>query len=394
MSEYGFFVTAGDIHRWLTEGPGADSLDLAQDATRHEMERENQRADQIVSLSNSIQAGWQGEAGGRAYSAASPLAEHALKGADQLRMSQDLLSRQSGSFTDAANRVEPVPENPPENPLDDAFPFDNDIDKETRDYQSAAQNNFAVFREYDGASSYNETNMPSEYGTTNRPTGTVTVTPPADTIEVGDASGPRNGGGPDDATGPRDHGDPGGHGAGPGGFPGTGAPGTGHPGTVPAGGGQTTPNDHRPTPQPPYSYPPSYPPVNRPSPVPADPGGYAGGVPYGGHQGGTGLRGGGGPGGGAGGGARGFGPAPAPGPGAAAGAPAAEEAAARRAAQAAGARPGAAGPLGAPMGAGRTKDDEDTEHERKILIETDAEATFGSDELTAPQVIGDDEYED
>jgi hypothetical protein len=53
-----------------------------------------------------------------------------------------------------------------------------------------------------------------------------------------------------------------------------------------------------------------------------------------------------------------------------------------------------AGPVGAPVGAGRGKDDEDTEHQRKVLIETDAEATFGSDELTAPQVIGDDEYEE
>lgn len=50
--------------------------------------------------------------------------------------------------------------------------------------------------------------------------------------------------------------------------------------------------------------------------------------------------------------------------------------------------------MGAPMGGGRGKDDEDTEHQRKVLIEADAEAVFGSDVLTAPQVIGDDEYED
>jgi hypothetical protein len=50
--------------------------------------------------------------------------------------------------------------------------------------------------------------------------------------------------------------------------------------------------------------------------------------------------------------------------------------------------------VGAPVGPGRGKGDEDTEHERKVLIEADAEDTFGSDVLTAPQVIGDDEYED
>lgn len=46
------------------------------------------------------------------------------------------------------------------------------------------------------------------------------------------------------------------------------------------------------------------------------------------------------------------------------------------------------------MSVGRGKDDQDAEHQRKVLIETDAEDVFGSDVLTAPQVIGDDEYED
>jgi hypothetical protein len=50
--------------------------------------------------------------------------------------------------------------------------------------------------------------------------------------------------------------------------------------------------------------------------------------------------------------------------------------------------------MGAPVGAGRAKDDEDVERQRKVLTEADAEDAFGSDVLTAPQVIGDDEYED
>jgi hypothetical protein len=50
--------------------------------------------------------------------------------------------------------------------------------------------------------------------------------------------------------------------------------------------------------------------------------------------------------------------------------------------------------MGVPVGAARGKDDEDAEHQRKVLIEADAEDTFGSDVLTAPQVVGDDEYED
>jgi hypothetical protein len=50
-------------------------------------------------------------------------------------------------------------------------------------------------------------------------------------------------------------------------------------------------------------------------------------------------------------------------------------------------------PMGA-MGAGHGKGDDDEEHDRKIMIESGGEDVFGSDVLTAPQVIGDDEYED
>jgi hypothetical protein len=46
------------------------------------------------------------------------------------------------------------------------------------------------------------------------------------------------------------------------------------------------------------------------------------------------------------------------------------------------------------MGGGRGKGDDDEQHERKYLIEPDPEATFGSEVKTAPQVIGDDAYED
>jgi len=46
------------------------------------------------------------------------------------------------------------------------------------------------------------------------------------------------------------------------------------------------------------------------------------------------------------------------------------------------------------MGGGRGKGDEDEDHTRKVLIEPDPEAMFGSEVMTAPQVIGDDAYED
>ncbi len=60
---------------------------------------------------------------------------------------------------------------------------------------------------------------------------------------------------------------------------------------------------------------------------------------------------------------------------------------------ASGARGAAGMPMG-PMGAGGGKGDQDEEHQPKILIESGGEDVFGSDLLTAPEVIGDEEDED
>jgi hypothetical protein len=386
--EPGFFMTAQEIYERITRGPGVRSVGFAQDATFDEWRSESDRAERIRGVANTIRSGWQGEASGAAYGAAMPLAESSLEGAAYLQNSHDLLTAQSESFHRVNGDVRPVPPKPPENSIDDKFPFDVDTDKEVTGYQSDVQHNFAVFGEYDNASQYNETNMPQEYHTTSRPGGDVSVQSPPDTIEVGEPEP----GGPGDSGGPGEPGGASGDGSHPGG-PAAGDVPRG-PAGVPSGGSQTSPSDYRPPP--PVSS--LYSPVGQ-APVS---GGFVGGVPVGGYSGGGfGPRGGessgGRPrgsagGGGSPGGVRG-GAGLGPGVGAGAGALAAEEAAARRAAQAAaaGAKPGA---MGAPIGAGRNKDDEDAEHQRKILIEADAEDTFGSDVLTAPQVIGDDEYED
>lgn len=393
------FMTPAEIYRQLTEGPGTGRLLIEQQDTYAESTAEGERAELIRSLANTIRTGWQGDASGGAYGAAMPLAEKALENADKLDHSQDLLSRQIDSFNTAVNSVHPVSDTP-DNPIDEKFPFDVDYDKAVKDYQNSAQHNIAVFREYDGASHYNETNIPQEYSGSDRSGGEVSVKSPADTIEVDEPrpGGPGDSAGPGDSSGPGpgSSGGDGSHSSGPstGGFPGETGGFPGGPGGP--GGSLTSPNDYRPVPT--SSSPvPSYSPVGQ-APASRDSGGFVGGVPVGGYTGGGGFGprgGGGGVGGGTGGpgGVRGGGAGLGAGAGARAGALAAEEAAAaRRAAQAAaGAK---SGPMGAPMGAGRNKDDEDAEHQRKVLIEADAEDTFGSDVLTAPQVIGDDEYED
>ena len=392
----GFFMTAQEIYERIIQGPGVRTLGFNQEITFDEWRNESDRAERIRSVANTIRTGWQGDASGAAYGAAMPLAESALQGAGYLQNSHDLLTAQSESFHRVHGEVRPVPSKPPEGSLDEKFPFDVDTDKEVAGYQSDVEHNFTVFGKYDDASRYNETNMPQEYHTTSRSGGDVSVKAPQDTIEVEQPEpgpgGPRSGG-PGDFGGPGSSGGPG-KSSGDTSFP-SGPSTGGLPGGVTTGGAETSPNEFRPSPgatSPPG--PSSYSQVG-PSPVS---GGFGEGVPVGGYSGqgfgprGSGGGGGGGSaGGGPGGGVRGGGLAP--GAGAGAGALAAEQAAARRAAQAAAA--GAkSGPMGAPVGHGRNKDDEDTEHQRKVLIEADAEDVFGSDVLTAPQVIGDDEYED
>lgn len=61
----------------------------------------------------------------------------------------------------------------------------------------------------------------------------------------------------------------------------------------------------------------------------------------------------------------------------------------------AGARGGGAGIGGVPLGAGTGTEDEDSEHRRPAwLVEDDPESLFGTDELTAPAVLGVDEDEE
>ncbi|MFI7672744.1 hypothetical protein [Actinophytocola sp. NPDC049390] len=391
-------MTPHEIYQALTTGPGSERVDAAQRTAKILWEDEDERAELIRRQGELIRSGWQGSASDGAFGAAQPLAASALNRVDELARAEDLLDRQSGSFNRAKNEVRPVPADPPGIDLTDPNVVFSDYEKQIVAYQADAHHNIEVFSGYDNASSYNETNIPAQYSSVNGSGGTISVTAdgarPSDTgdyIEVRDQ--PRPGG----ESGPY---------GGPGGSPVSGPPVGGSPvsGPVPSPSlpQQTTPSTYvPPAVNPPGPYPP-----NPYQPTPGGPGqpGYGPGVPVGGYPGGGpggrgGYGGGYGPRGGG-----GYGPgtpgpgarAPMAGPGPAAGAIPAEEAAARRAAAAAagarGAGPG--GMAGAPMGAGRGKGDEDEEHQRKVLIEADSEAIFGSDVLTAPQVIGDDEYED
>jgi hypothetical protein len=400
-------MTPHEIYKALTEGPGSGKLDDGQAAALFLWKQEEKRADMIHKQAGLIQGAWQGAAGEGAYGAAQPLAAAAVEGADLLSQSDDLMSRQSGSFNRAKNSVVPVPPEPPQPDLMDFMTFMTDYEKEVTTYQTNAQNNIEVFRGYDGASEYNEVRMPTTFSTVSHSGGTVSVTGATtpgggDFISVPDPEQqqqPRVGGASEPFAGRDD----------PGSVPTGGSPVSG-PAVTQQPPQQTTPSTFTP---PPVGTPSDVLPPGQRTPVGGPgPGGPVTGLPVSGFTsggpvstGGPGVRGGvpggsGGPGSTGGPGATGRGPGAgirggALGPGMGVGALAAEEAAAQRAAASAAARGTGSGMMGgAPVGAGRGKGDEDEEHQRKVLIETNGESVFGSDVLTAPQVIGDDDYED
>jgi hypothetical protein len=389
-------LTPHEIYESLRGGVGTPQLDEGRHAANLQWQAEQYRADLISRQADLVRTGWEGAASDSASGAVKPLADSALMGSVRLSMAEKIMDRQSASFHDAANSVRPVAAAPPEPDFGDMmWPF-VDYDQKVTNYQADAQHNINVFRGYDTTSEGHELAM-TDYPTADDTGGTITVSDGDDRID-------EPGGGPREGTEPFGQrldpgGDPGnGPGGGPGGDPG-GGPGSGPGSEVPVGdtgGQQTSPNDFVPRPVvPPGSLPGGGPTPGSPVPGGPAPGGFVPGLPVGGITGGSpygtdgsGPRGGsygGGPG-------RGPGGAPERGLGLRGGALAAEEAAAQRSAAARGASSGMMG--GAPVGAGRGKGEEDDEHKRKVLLEADSEGLFGSDTLTAPQVIGDDEYED
>lgn len=430
-------LTPQQIYEQLTGGPGSGKLADASSAASREWQREEERANEIRALAEDIRSGWEGQASEAAHGAAGPLAESALQGASQLHTSEELLNRQTEVFHSAANSVVPVPENPPEsNILNDMIPWETDLDQEIREYQAQAQHNIDVFRTYDTTSLDHEAPLAREYSTVAHSGGDISVRGPGDSVGSDDyreSDGPGNYSAPDGGDSGRD--DSGGD------APGESA-GRSSAGRAPTGSdtgddtaSRTQVSQVSPSATPGPGFQGGTPPVSQPGPTTGPPaGGLVGTGPLAGpgatgsdrgfgpgvrgaagSSGGLGGRGGASSGGGLGGRSTGFGDGPSGrgagssdgpggrggtaggGPGARGGAPgalAAEQPAQRGGpAGAAGAR-GTAGTGGVPMGAtGRGRDGEDSEHQRKVMIEPDPEETFGTDEVTAPPVIGDPRYE-
>ncbi|SFP84610.1 PPE family protein [Amycolatopsis arida] len=412
-------IDAYQIWQQITSGPGAGSIQDGHQSAETLKGRYETRMEKIRQLSKAMDAAWQGDAGSAVNSGAHPLKIWMEDSQTNLGSTSTALEGQNTAFTTVRSKVQEVPPKPPESGfLNTVTPWETDTDRAIKDYNTKAQVNVDAFNAYFTSSQENAKTMPT-YKAVDGEFGDIEVDPDGGDKGRGDTrqppgTGDRPGNGfPPGGTPPGGN-QPGG--VPPGGYqPGGVPPGGYQPGGTPPGGyqpGGTPPGGYQPGGVPPGSYRPggdypgwndgtdaaSYQPGKVPSvDIPSATGGFPPGG-GGGTGGGTGSGGIGGAGGFVPGGAGGFGPgggsgAAAPGASSGTGAPGSGAGALRGGAAAAGAIGGGrgAGMMGGmPMGGagGRGKGSEDEEHQTKFLIEEDPNSLFGTDELTAPPVIG------
>ncbi|GAB1516284.1 hypothetical protein [Actinophytocola sp. KF-1] len=408
-------MTGAQIYHNFRGGTGDDGFGLSASAFYVEAIVKNyeERTKSITKLTTRMESAWEGEGGGAARRGAGPLAvEHGLA-KDSMMTAHTTMHDQFDAFRVAQRTVTEVPPTP-----DKPSAWDNltSLGGAGRDYESqmtqvsaANEQNVAVMTAYEGVSAANVERMPTSYGRITDDYAAVGVErPPPPTPPPGYVPPPKTGRYPTGST------------------PGTGSDtGTNQNGSSdsftqvnPQHNNPTNPQHNNPT-YPSEIRPPStvepprgpLPPGQNPGQNPNHPGLPGMMPPAFGPNGGGGGTGGGrgfGPGGG-----RGFGPGGGPGgPGAGgsgAGGPGAGgrggmgsgfgPGGAAAAAEGAGARGGIGGPggaggrggMGGGMGGGgrRGEGEDDAEHERpSFLVEPDPHDTFGTDEVTAPPVIG------
>lgn len=388
-------LDARQIYQQISGGPGPASLQQGSATALDLQNAHQQRADQIAKLNEKMDAAWQGDSSQAAQAGGRPLQIWLNDSAQNLGTSSQYISHQAQDFAVVAQKVQPLPENPPSMGFVDHINPWSDKDSEIKDYNQKAQQNVDAFNAYYQASAQNAAGMPQYNGDPGKPIsdGGGGNGHSGDGGGGGAGGGGVTGGGGGGAGGTGSGGGGGGGGAGNlpkigGGAGGTGSGGAGGVGSGigGAGGGYTPPNWDNTTAAgytSPNTTSTSGLGPNTFSPTSFGPGSGGGGA------GGGGVAGFGG---------AGFGPGGAgsisagsttgagPGSGSGAGSAGAYGASGGRAGAA-----GAAGRSGTGMGGmhgGKGEGAEDEEHETKYLVGDDPNELFGTDELTAPPVIG------
>jgi hypothetical protein len=405
-----FGMSGSQIYHNFHGGTGDDGKGIAEASIKVLLveQRYGQRTTSITELTTKMEGAWQGNAAGAAQRGSGPLAvEHGLA-QNGMITANETLNSQTTAFHSAKGKVTQIPPTPEEPGLWDNMTTlggaGRNYETEMNRVNSANDNNVAIMEEYETTSSSNASAMPTSYGRITDDYSAVGVQPPSPPPPnnpynpyIPGTSNPngRNPGTSGTPTNPS-----GNNPTNPGGRPNT----PGNPSGNPPGTG-TDPSGNRP----PVGLPPGgrlpggrppgggLPGENPALPGMLPPGGYGPTGGGGGSGSGFGPRGSGGgfgPGGsgGSGTGGPGTGGRGAGGFGPGAGGAAAAEAAAARGAGGPGGPGGRGGmgPMGGMGGGGKGgQGEDDTEHERpSFLVEPDPHETFGTDEVTAPPVIG------
>jgi hypothetical protein len=392
-----FGMSGQEIYHNFHGGTGDDGRGMFRAAynVQRLMKNYERRTESITVLTTKMEGAWKGGAGGAAQRGAGPLAvEHGLA-QPEMMTAQTTLNNQVDAFTSAKGAVTKVPPTP-EKPgfWDNVGSFGGagrTYETKMTEVNAANDQNVVIMEAYENTTDTNTTAMPTSYGRITPDHSAVGVQPPAPPPTSVPYEPPPNPGGTDGRTPSNNNA-----------FANQNQTNNTDPAQnqiqQPVGHNNqnlTNPSEYRPTPvEPPRNLPPGQNPgqgnPGLPGFMPPGPAGFGPTGSGDGGRGGYGRGGGFGPGGSGGAGGSGSGtrgPGSGFGPG---GASAAAEGAPTRGGLGSGAGGRGMGMGGGGMGGGRGgQSDDDAEHERPtFLVEPDPHDTFGTDEVTAPPVIG------
>lgn len=152
-----------DIWQQITTGPGAGAIAESQGAASRLKGVYSERLGTIDALAKEMDAAWTGGGAEAAQQAgAHPLKVWMEDSGKKLGESDKYLGEQHTSFTTVHTQVQEVPKDPPKNNLFNAMkPWTTDTDRAIRDYNTKGQANVDAFNTYFKASNDNGQKMPT-----------------------------------------------------------------------------------------------------------------------------------------------------------------------------------------------------------------------------------------
>lgn len=170
-------LSAQQIYDIFHEGPGTAMWEAAEKAASQLAQSMPALAADIARLQDTMRGAWQGNAADVAIQGAEPLALEYMHTADNLRVAQDLVGRQTASFQTAKQSVRPLPPQPLAVDAIAAVLGSPTAQQQFADHLAAAQHNVDVYNAYHGASGYNTTQLPTAFGHLGTDGAAVAVNP-------------------------------------------------------------------------------------------------------------------------------------------------------------------------------------------------------------------------